>query len=73
MGLDYRKLWHLMLDKKVNKSRLREWGIHSTTITKLTKNEAVSTETIERICKLLSCQPADIMEYIPDKKETETN
>ena len=28
--------------------------------------ELVSWKTIDTICKLLECQPADIIEYIPD-------
>ena len=66
MGLTYRKLWHLLLDKNLNKSRLRENGIHSTTISKMNNGEPISTEAIEKLCSLLNCQPGDIMEYIPD-------
>jgi len=68
MGLSYKKLWHLLLDKDMNKSRLREHGIHSTTIAKLQKSEAVSTDTIAKICEILNCQPGDIMEYMPTKR-----
>ena len=68
MGLSYNKLWHLLIDKKMNKSRLREHGIHSNTIAKMNKGEAISTETVEKICKVLNCQPGDIMEYVPDEE-----
>jgi len=67
MGISYNKLWHLLLDKGMNKSRLRENGIHSTTISKMNKGQPISTETIEKICKFLNCQPGDIMEYTFDK------
>jgi len=69
MGLSYKKLWHLLLDKGMNKSRLRENGIHATTIAKMDKGEAISTEAIERLCRLLNCQPGDIMEYVEGKAE----
>ena len=49
MGLSYRKLWHLLLDKGMNKSRLRENGIHATTIAKMDRGEAVSTEGFEKL------------------------
>jgi len=68
MGLSYNKLWHLLLDKGMNKSRLRENGIHSTTIAKMNKGEVINTDTIEKICELLNCQPGDIMEYVPEAK-----
>lgn len=66
MGLSYKKLWHLLLDKGMNKSRLRENGIHSSTIAKMAKGEAISTDTIDKLCTLLNCQPGDIMEHIED-------
>lgn len=69
MGISYKKLWHLLLDKGMNKSRLRENGIHSSTIAKMNKGEDISTETIKKICKLLDCQPGDIMEYVNDDDE----
>jgi len=41
------------------------------TLAKLSKGQAVNSEIIERICAALSCQPGDIMEFLPDtgKKE----
>ncbi|MFI3226993.1 MAG: helix-turn-helix transcriptional regulator [Clostridia bacterium] len=39
------------------------------TIQKLRNNELVSWENISTICKLLQCQPGDIMEYVPDSKD----
>ena len=66
MALSYRKLWHVLLDRGVNKSWLRDNKIHSATIAKMVKGEAVSTAAIDKICALLNCQPGDIMEYEPD-------
>ena len=36
---------------------------------KLRHNELVSWATIETICKLLQCQPGDILEYTEENKE----
>ena len=36
------------------------------TIQKLRDNELVSWLNISMLCKLLNCQPGDIVEYIPD-------
>lgn len=33
----------------------------------LRRGEIVSWKTIETICKLLDCQPGDIVEYMPDE------
>ena len=42
--------------------------ISSPTLAKLSKGETIKTDVIDRICKKLNCQPADIMEYVPDEK-----
>ena len=40
-------------------------------ITRLKRNESVSTNTIEMFCRILNCDVGDIMQYIPDNQETE--
>ena len=37
------------------------------TIQKMRNFELVSWENINTICKLLSCQPGDILEYVKDE------
>ncbi len=41
------------------------------TIQKLRNGELVSWDNIAPICKLLNCQPGDIMKYAEDNKEVE--
>lgn len=38
------------------------------TIQKLRKGELVSWANINTICRLLNCQPGDIIKYIPDEE-----
>ena len=38
------------------------------TITKMSKGENVTTDTLGKICKVLECNVEDIMEFIPDNK-----
>jgi len=38
-------------------------------ILKNNKAKAIRFSTLEAICKALDCQPADILEYIPDENE----
>ena len=38
-------------------------------ILKNNKARAVRFSTLEAICKALDCQPGDILEYVPDRKE----
>lgn len=41
-------------------------GISSSSITKMAKNENVSTETLAKVCKALDCDIADIVEIVKD-------
>ena len=61
----YDKLWHMLIDKNMNKSDLRE-AIKTSpnTIAKLGKNEPVSLDVLLRICKVLACDIGDIMEVV---------
>ena len=63
MGLCYKRLWKLLIDRDLKKKDLQAMAnISSASITKLAKNENVTTETIERICIALKCDVSDIME-----------
>lgn len=37
-------------------------------IQKIRNDELVSKESLNTICKLLNCQPGDILEYVPDEQ-----
>ena len=41
------------------------------TIQKLRKGTPVSWENIEALCRLLKCQPGDLLEYVPDEEPAE--
>lgn len=65
--LSYNKLWKLLIDKNLTKTQLRQLaGISTTTLAKLSKNENVTTDTLNNICKALQCDISDILEYIDD-------
>lgn len=69
MAISYKKLWKLLIDKDLKKKDLQKLaGISSASITKLGKNENVNTDIIEKICKALNCDIADIMEMVDDSK-----
>lgn len=40
--------------------------LSASTVQKLRDNKPVSWDNIDRICKLLNCQPGDILEYIDE-------
>ena len=64
MALSYNKLWKLLIDKNMTKSELRELvGMGQGTLAKLSKGGNVTTDVLERICKVLKCEVEDIVEY----------
>jgi len=67
VGISYNKLWHLMLDKKMNKQDLkRATGISTASIAKLAKGENITTDVLVKICKALDCELEDIMQLSRD-------
>lgn len=66
MAIVYTKLFALLDKKGIKKYHLRQQGIHAAVMDKLIKNANVDMSTINKLCKLLNCQPSDIMEYVPD-------
>lgn len=64
MPIKYGKLFS-MLESRGHSATywLRQNGVHPATVNKLRKNERVNTDTIAFLCRLLNCQPGDIMEY----------
>lgn len=68
MYMDYSKLWKLLIDKNMTKTELmEETGLSSRIIAKLSKNQAITTETLVKICACLNCDVADIMECKEEK------
>ena len=59
----YEKLWEKMKEEKVSRYRLHKEGLSHSTLTRLKRNEAVSTETIDKLCRILKCSVEEIMEY----------
>ena len=68
--ISYNRLWALMKEKGISQYALiKKHGVSPAQITRLKRNESVSTHTIEMFCKILSCRVEEIMEYIPDEEE----
>ncbi len=65
--ISYDNLWKTMREKGITQYALiKKYHISPGQITRLKRNESVSTHTIDMFCKILKCQVCDIMEYIDD-------
>lgn len=70
MAISYNGLWKLLIDKNLKKVDLIErLEISSSTIAKMTKNEAVSLRVLEKICRELDCDFGDIVHYVKEEGE----
>lgn len=59
-----------MIDLNLNKTQLKQNArISTNAVAKLGKNEAVSMETLDKICKVLECNIGDIMDFISENEE----
>lgn len=64
MPMRYEKLFSLMQKKGLTTYRIRKESIISeSALQKLRKGKSVTTDTIGDLCKVLDCQPGDIMEF----------
>lgn len=70
--ISYNNLWKTLKEKGVSQYALiKKYHISPAQITRLKKNESVSTHTIDMFCRILDCRVEDIMEYIKDEEEQE--
>ena len=54
MAICYDRLFQMMIDKKITNTQLKEMtGVSANIITRLKRNEYISLESIEKICKTL--------------------
>lgn len=65
MAISYNKLWKLLIDKKMKKIELqRGSGISGNVLSRLSKDESISMESLEKICIFLDCDLGDIVEIV---------
>lgn len=64
MSVSYDKLWKLLIDKKMNRTDLKETaGISFNVLAKMGKGEFISMESLYKICLSLNCNVGDIIEF----------
>ena len=65
--ISYDRLWRTMKERGVTQYTLiKKHNISPAQITRLKRNESVSTHTIETFCRILKCNVEDVMQYIED-------
>ena len=65
--ISYDNLWKTMQERGISQYTLiKTYKISPAQITRLKRNESVSTHTIDTFCRILKCNVSDIMEYIEE-------
>ena len=64
--ISYKPLFRLLLEKDMTKTQLREAvGFGTVALAKMSKNEYISLETIDKICDYFNCNIDDVIEHLP--------
>ena len=70
MAVSYKKLFHMLIDRNMTAAELqKEAGYSANISTRMRRDEYVSLDSIEKLCRVLGCKVEDIVEFIPDEEE----
>ena len=68
MAVSYKKLFHMLIDRNMTAAELqKEAGYSANISTRMRRDEYVSLDSIEKICRVMNCKVDDIVEFIPDE------
>lgn len=68
--IDYSPFWETLKNSEESTYTLiNKHHISSAIIDKLRKNKPMNTTTINDLCRILHCNVADIMQYIPSESD----
>lgn len=71
MAVQYNRLWKHLIDLKMRKTELQKAaGVSANVMARLSKDEYISLESLEKICTALRCSVDEVLEFIPNSHET---
>ena len=62
--ISYEPLFETMKEKGITSYRLIKMGFPQSNYYAIKRGENISTHTVDQLCRLLSCDVADIMRYV---------
>ena len=70
MGVSYKRLWKLLIDKDMKKRDLKEAAnLSPSLMSSLNQDKSVTVNTLSRICEVLNCRIEDVLEIVPDESK----
>ncbi len=69
MAVSYEKYFRMAKEKGITTSRiLEEANISANILTRMKRNEYISLESVEKICRALQCNVSDILDFTDEGK-----
>ena len=71
MSMSFKPMRLYMKEHNVSYYYLANQGIDAQTLHRIRHDRPITTETLEKLCKILNCQPGQLIEYCDDINEKE--
>jgi len=65
--IDYTPLFDTMKRKGITQYQMIEQGIDRRVLDALRKNKNITLLTVEKLCRVLDCEPSDVVRFIPEE------
>lgn len=59
-----------MKEREISFYRLANEGIDAQTLQRIRQDRPITTETLGKLCRIMHCQPKDLIRYDPDYRES---
>ena len=70
MAVSYKKLWHILIERKMKKKDLKELaGLSDFNMKRLAHDENVTIDILAKISKAMDCTIDDIVEYSDESSD----
>lgn len=74
MSVCYKKLQHMLIEREISHSQLmREAHISANIISKIKTGQYIALDKVESICNALNCTPNDILVFLHDNPDNNSN
>jgi len=69
MPISFAPMREYMEKHKISYYYLANQGIESATLHRIRHDLNITTETLGKLCRIMKCQPADLIVYLPEDEE----
>ncbi|MBR1566792.1 MAG: helix-turn-helix transcriptional regulator [Oscillospiraceae bacterium] len=70
MAISFRPMREYMEKHHISYYRLGNEGIDAQTLQRIRHDQPITTTTLDALCKIMDCQPGDLIEYIKEAPDT---